>query len=82
VVVDLAVERDPDSAVLVAHRLLAAGDVDNRQPPVRKARATVDDQALAVGSAMRDHIAHPHEPIFLGPLGGIEFQNSGNATHG
>ena len=45
VVVDLAVEDDPDVAVLVAHRLFAAGHVDDGQPGVRKPHASVDDEA-------------------------------------
>ncbi len=37
-VVDLAVEDDPDRAVLVGHRLIAGGEIDDAQPAVRRAR--------------------------------------------
>jgi hypothetical protein len=33
VVVDLAVEDDPDGAILVADRLLAVVEIDDAQPP-------------------------------------------------
>ena len=39
-------------AVLVAHRLLAAGDVDDRQPAMRKADRPVDQMTLAIGAAV------------------------------
>src|SRR5262249_30453404 len=38
IVVDLAVEHDPDRLVLVRHRLFAAGAIDDRQPPVSERR--------------------------------------------
>ena len=54
VVVDLAVEDDDDGAVLVGHRLRAAGDVEDREPPVAEADAVADVEAVAVGAAVDD----------------------------
>src|SRR5205807_489579 len=58
VVVDLAVEDDPDGFVLVAHRLMAAGAVDDAKPGVPERHEVVAERARVVGPAMverRDH---------------------------
>ena len=57
-VVDLAVEDDPDRAVFVGHRLLAAGPVDDRQAPVTEARPRGVKVAAAIGSAMVQPVGH------------------------
>ena len=53
VVVDLAVADQPDRAVGVAQRLLAAFEVDDRQAAMPERRALVVIDAFAVGAAMR-----------------------------
>jgi len=42
-VVDLSIERDPDAAILVGHRLPAAAEIYNRQPAVTKTRLSRDE---------------------------------------
>jgi hypothetical protein len=51
-VVDLAVEHHDDRAVFVEQRLLAGGEVDDRQPPVPEAHARFQMQAAFVRAAM------------------------------
>ena len=58
VVVDLAVEDDPDRAVLVGHRLLAAGAVDDGQAPVAERHPRRVKVAAAVGAAMVEPVGH------------------------
>ena len=58
-VVDLAVGDDLHRAVLVRERLLAAGDVDDRQPAHGEADARQQDAALVVGAAMVQRPDHP-----------------------
>ena len=53
-IVDLAVERHPDRAVLVAHRLPAAGQVDDAEPALAEADVALDVEPLVVGAAMRE----------------------------
>ena len=66
-VVDFAVEDDPHRAVFVGQRLLAAGQVDDRQPPVSqghagRCRPTFGEVgAFAVRAAMAQHGRHPLE---------------------
>ena len=54
VVVDLAVEDDPDAVVFVGQRLLTGGEVDDAEPPVRKPGEGVAVEARFVGTAMGD----------------------------
>ena len=81
VVVDLAVERDPDRPVLVAERLVSALDVHHGEPSSadREARHRVRVDAFVVGppvtqqGAHRAHIAPfrvlraPGDPTHAGP---------------
>ena len=54
VAVDLAVEDDVDRAVLVAIRLMPAGDVDDRQPTDRERDPVVVMDAGLIGAAVHD----------------------------
>ena len=57
VVVDFAVEHDRKAAVGGVHRLMAAGDVDDAEPPHAEAEVAIDEDAAIVGSAMADDVA-------------------------
>jgi hypothetical protein len=57
-VVDLAVEDRLDLAVLVEHRLGAAADVDDAQPPHAQGHAGLDVQTVIIGPAMLDGVGH------------------------
>jgi hypothetical protein len=58
VVVDLAVLDHDDAAVLVGDRLVAALEVDDRQPPRGQPRAADEHLPRAVGAAVRERVAH------------------------
>src|SRR6185369_1357760 len=58
-VVDLAVEDDPQRAILAAHGLMAGrGEIDDAQPAVAEPDRAVAPDACVVGPAMGDHVAH------------------------
>jgi hypothetical protein len=57
-VVDLAVEDDPDRLVLVRQRLMAGRQIDDAQPAVAERRLIVHEQSRIVWAAMRDDVAH------------------------
>ena len=57
-VVDFAVEDDPDRLVGIGHRLMAAGEIDDRQPPEAEADRTLHEVALVIRAAMGDRISH------------------------
>jgi hypothetical protein len=63
VVVDLAVERDPDLAVGGAHRLVSARDVDDGEPSMREAHRAVRPEAGVVRAAVAQHVAHAAERL-------------------
>ena len=61
VVVDLPVLDDLDAAILVADRLVAAVEVDDREPPRREADRAVHEHALAVGATVDHRLVHGRE---------------------
>ena len=82
VVVDLAVEGDPDGPVLVRHRLGAGrGEIDDRQAPVAERDGPVHVQAAPVGAAMRDDLRHASDELAVGRLSGIAVQEAADAAH-
>ncbi len=81
-VVDLAVVRNDDAAVLVRHRLGAGvGKVDDRKPAVTKADGTVDVDAFAVRASVRDRRGHPTHRgrVSRRP---VELNDTRNPAHG
>src|SRR5262249_21253968 len=58
-VVYLAVERHPDGAVLVGHRLPPTRQVDDAEPAVAKGYVTVEVDPLVVGAAVCEAGADP-----------------------
>src|SRR5262249_12796754 len=58
VVVDLAVEYNPNRSVFVADRLMSGVQVDDRESSHSKRGAPIDVEAFVVRTAMLDHPAH------------------------
>src|SRR5262249_31732358 len=57
-VVDFSVERYPDGAVLVGHRLAAAYQVDDAEATLPQGGRTVDGEAFPVRPAVDQPLAH------------------------
>ena len=66
VVVDLPVLDDGARPVLVRDRLVAAGEVDDREAPRGETDGAVDVLAAAVRAAMDEQRAHRREPVDVG----------------
>src|SRR6185437_8523110 len=81
VVVDLAVVDEPDALVLVRHRLRAARQVDDREPPVAEANRAVEPQPLAVGAAMAQRLAHALHAGAVHALARVQPDDAGDSTH-
>src|SRR5688572_9880579 len=81
VVVDLAVEDDPDRAVLVRDRLLAAFEIDDAEAPHAERDAFADVDAFLIGAAVHDGPAHPAD-LLLEDRRAVPPHDTGNATHG
>jgi len=68
---------------LVAHRLMAALTIDDRQPA--DARAPPGRRRFSPWPSGRDapdDVAHAFEPGLSGRSRGIEFDDAGNSAHG
>ena len=80
-IIDFAVEDDRNRAVLVVHRLLAAGGIDDREPAVTERQTRLEVKPLAIRTAMSDRVGH--RPDFCRPVGirGAGLKDSGNAAH-
>ena len=63
VVVDLAVLHDDDAAVLVRDRLVASGQIDDRQPACGDPDRSVEMRALGVRAAVEQSRRHAAKPI-------------------
>jgi hypothetical protein len=62
-VVDLAVLDDGAGAVLVRDWLVAAREVDDREPPRSEPDAALDERAVRVGPAVDERGRHRREPL-------------------
>src|ERR1700687_1242579 len=80
VVEDLTVEGYQQRRVLVAHGLLAAGEIDDAEPGVRQTHAVFRMKSGIVRPAMSQHPDHPLEG-FRSDDRPIEIKHSRNATH-
>jgi hypothetical protein len=81
IVVDFPVENDADRLILVIERLLASGQIDDREPAVAEADARFDMQATFVRATMKLRLVHAMEyrAIDVAFASGIEY--SGDAAH-
>ena len=86
VVVDLAVEEQPDRPVLVRHRLhRVVGEIDDRQASEPEPNCTVrgDPRLASVRASMVQRLAHAsHEVVGCSEVATAKGEDSGNATHG
>ena len=80
-VVDLAVEDDLDRAILVADRLFAPFQIDDREPPMRQADPRLDPEPLGVRAAMGDRIAHRLQHGRIDRAVSVGVDDACNTTH-
>ena|SRR5437588_2776529 len=60
-VVDFSVVGYPNILVFIAHRLMAACEIDDRKTPMAEADLSVDVCSSVIGSAMCEAVPHSHE---------------------
>ena len=86
VVVDLAVEDEPERAVLVRHRLhRRRREVDDREPAIPEPDASVRGEPGrgAVGPAVDHRLAHAGDELAVDRgCGRVEAEDAGDAAHG
>ena len=81
VVINLAVENDPDIVVFVGQRLMAALDVNNAQTPHGQADILFDEEAFVVGPSMRDSSIHAGQHVTLDVPVAIGKEDAADSTH-
>ena len=81
VIEDLAVEDDPEGAILVGDGLLAAAQIDDAEAGVAQADRAIQIDAELVRPAMADHGQHPAQVGLINgfPAGCIQFAD--DAAH-
>ncbi len=62
-VVDFAIENDPDVMIFVGQRLVSALDVDDAKPPHGQTDILFDEEALVVRPAMHDAAVHARQHV-------------------
>src|SRR5439155_1656953 len=82
VVVDLAVVADAHLAVRRLHRLLAARQVDDAQPPVRECHGSALVESLLVRTPMAQDFGHPMQALAGRSTSRIELENAADSAHG
>jgi hypothetical protein len=82
VVVNFAVENDPDAIVFVRHRLAPAAQIHNGQTTVSQPDAVAQVQSRVIRPSMRQSVAHHDQPR-LADVAIQLFRNgdAANATH-
>src|SRR5690349_12937734 len=81
VVIDLPVENDLDRAVLVADRLIAAGEVDDGQAAMRQADPRFNPITLGVGASMGDRVPHRLQEARINWTLSVGVKYARNSTH-
>ena len=81
VVEDLAVEDDPQAAVLVADGLLARAEIDDGEPGVAQAGLIVQVDAELVRAAVPDGAEHAPERGLGDGAGAAQVAEPGDAAH-
>src|SRR5262245_59216820 len=80
VVVDLAVEHDPNGSVFVRNRLVAVVQIDDAEAPHAEGNAVGQVDAFVVWSAVDHGVAHPADFVFE-DWTPVPSNDSGYATH-
>src|SRR5215469_1075989 len=80
-IVDFAIEDDPERVIFVRERLMPGGKVDNAQAPHADSDPAFGVDAFIVRAAMRHHPAHPPQDRSVGVRVPVESYDSSDSTH-
>src|SRR6185436_20319839 len=81
VVVNLAVERDREAAVVGGDRLMAVLDVDDAETAHAERDGAVDELSAVVGTAMPHRLAHAAQEPRIEAAGRLAIEPSDDAAH-
>ena len=81
-VVDFAIESDPQIFVFVGKRLMAAGKIDDTQSPVAQTEIVIKVEAFIIRPAMNHGVCGSLEDRSVNRFVCSEIENPANPTHG
>jgi hypothetical protein len=86
VIVDFAVENDPNGFVFIADGLMTGLNVDDAEAPHRQSDIVLDKKTVIVGATMDDLPVHGDQLIALNALSGVRMpgigiKNAADSTH-
>ena len=80
-VVNLAIEHDPERAIFIRNRLMSARNIDNAEPSHADAQMAVRIKAFVVGPAMGDDAAHFAQSCGVCARVPSKFKNPSDSAH-
>src|SRR5437773_2802730 len=80
-VIDLAIEDNPDRPVFVGHGLVSARQVDNAQAAKTKPHRTQNEFTPVIGAPMTDSVRHGPQLFGCKVTAASKIDNSANSTH-
>ena len=80
-IVDFAVKDDPNCAVFIAERLMAAGDINDAQAAHSNCGGPVGVNAFIVGATMGHGAAHSSHHTGIGARVVPKFHHPSDTTH-
>src|SRR5260370_1123190 len=81
IVVDFTVKHNPDTAVLISHRLMSSSDINDTEPAERHRQRSRRQNALIVRSAVTENTRHCRQISFR-HAATAQVEDPTNATHG
>jgi hypothetical protein len=81
VVVNFSVENHPDRPVLVEHRLVASGKIDDAEAAHPESRSVLDEDSFVIRTAMHDRLAHAVNRGGFNALAGSRVYDACDPTH-
>jgi len=81
VVIDLAIEGDPNGTVFVRERLVATGKIDDAESPVAEPDIAVNGCALVVRAAMDHRVQRGLQVLPVDRRESSEVEDPANAAH-
>ena len=81
IIVNLAVEDDPDRFLEIRHRLMSPGQVDDGKPAEPEPERAIEEKAVIVRPTMRDGRGHADDRVAIDRLVRAVIKLSCYATH-
>src|SRR5579864_6101839 len=80
-IVDFAVEDDPDGTIFIADRLMSTRNVDDAETAHAEPDPALREESVIIGTAVRHDVAHVPQSARIGLRPFAKFKYSCNATH-